>query len=73
MASMASIKGLAPTPLIDAWSYRIGIVRTRWNPAVVDALVAGAKRRLQAMGVSTITEIEVRRFRARLDASPGAI
>jgi 6,7-dimethyl-8-ribityllumazine synthase len=39
-------KGLAPVVGIDGTGLRVGIVHTRWNAQVVDALVSGAERQL---------------------------
>lgn len=45
----ASLKGL-PAVAVDGKGLTVGIVHTRWNAEVVDALVAGAKRSIQANG-----------------------
>ncbi|KZP01144.1 6,7-dimetjyl-8-ribityllumazine synthase [Calocera viscosa TUFC12733] len=47
-----SLKGLSSsTAALDGAALRIGIVHTRWNKVVVDALVAGAVGKLREKGV----------------------
>jgi len=45
----ASLKGL-PKVAVDGKGLTIGIVHTRWNAEVVDALVAGVKRAVEENG-----------------------
>lgn len=47
---MSSIKGPAPQHH-DGSSLRIGIVHARWNIAIIEPLVAGAKAKLLEAGV----------------------
>lgn len=49
-ATMSSIKGPAPQHH-DGSSLRIGIVHARWNIAIIEPLVAGAKAKLLEAGV----------------------
>lgn len=44
---------------IDGAGLRIGIVRARWNAAIVDRLVEGARRGLRATGVSDDAVVEL--------------
>jgi 6,7-dimethyl-8-ribityllumazine synthase len=44
---------------IDAAGLRVGVVRTRWNPRVVDRLAEGVERGLKALGVVADDIVEV--------------
>lgn len=44
---------------VDATGLRIGVVASRWNEAIVERLLDGARRGLAAAGVSEVTEISV--------------
>ncbi|KZT61583.1 DMRL synthase family protein [Calocera cornea HHB12733] len=46
-----SLKGLSSGASFDGSALRIGIVHTRWNKVVVDALVSGAVGKLRERGV----------------------
>lgn len=47
-----TIKGLgAPTQKYDGAPFRIAVVHTRWNTAVIEPLVAGVVKTLKAQGV----------------------
>ncbi|KAF2454810.1 6,7-dimethyl-8-ribityllumazine synthase [Lineolata rhizophorae] len=48
---MASLKGPGEAKAYDGSNLRIGIVHARWNSAIIDALVSGAKQSLAAAGV----------------------
>lgn len=51
-ASAATMHTKGPTPEHhDGRGLRIGIVHARWNPTIVESLLAGAKAKLQACGV----------------------
>lgn len=45
----ASLKGLEAVP-VDGKGLTVGIVHTRWNPKVVNALVSGACKEIEASG-----------------------
>jgi 6,7-dimethyl-8-ribityllumazine synthase len=44
---------------IDGAGLRVGVVRTRWNPRVVDRLAEGVERGLKALGVVADDIVEV--------------
>jgi 6,7-dimethyl-8-ribityllumazine synthase len=44
-------KGAAPPPGLDGKGLRIGVVRARWNAAIVERLAQGVGRGLAALGV----------------------
>jgi 6,7-dimethyl-8-ribityllumazine synthase len=46
-------KGIKPVE-VDGSGLRVGILHTRWNAQIVNALVAGATDTLRAQGVSDI-------------------
>ena len=48
----ASIKGLPALEKCDGAGIRIGIVHTRWNSVVVDALVKGVQVEATRLGVA---------------------
>ena len=49
---MSSIKGPAPPPAkLDGSPLRIAIVHSRWNEAVIEALVTGTITKLKEHGV----------------------
>ena len=57
-------KGIAaPTAPLSGAGLRVCLVRTRWNPSVVNALASGARRQLAAHGVEDIQEVEVGAWR----------
>ncbi|KAJ3733976.1 6,7-dimetjyl-8-ribityllumazine synthase [Lentinula guzmanii] len=48
---MSEIKGPSPDAKVDGSSLRIAIVHARWNKVIIDALVAGALKKLKEAGV----------------------
>jgi hypothetical protein len=65
MASAAAhvhLKGITLRDSVPAAGRRVGIVRTQWNAAIIDALVAGARDELRRQGVAEadIVELSVR-------------
>lgn len=57
---MASGDERATTPSdLDGTGLRVGIVRARWNTAIVERLADGTHRGLAALGVSDIDEVSV--------------
>lgn len=56
---MASGDERAETLDLDGSTLRIGVISTRWNTAVVDALAQGAHRGLERFGVTMIDEVTV--------------
>jgi 6,7-dimethyl-8-ribityllumazine synthase len=57
---MTSIRGLVlPSSGLDGTGRRIGIIKTRWNPTVVDALVDGVMGTLRELNVQDIIVEEV--------------
>ena len=46
-------------PGIDGSDLRVVLVRTRWNPEIIDRLVAGVDRALADLGVTQIEVVEV--------------
>lgn len=50
-SSMSEIKGPSPDAKVDGSSLRIAIVHARWNKVIIDALVAGALKKLKEAGV----------------------
>ncbi|KAF9068294.1 dimethylribityllumazine synthase [Rhodocollybia butyracea] len=48
---MSDIKGPSPDAKIDGAPLRIAIVHARWNKVIIDALVAGALKKLKEAGV----------------------
>jgi 6,7-dimethyl-8-ribityllumazine synthase len=51
-------RATAPDDL-DGGGLRIGVVRSRWNPAIVQRLADGVRRGLSALGVTEIVEESV--------------
>ncbi|KAL1883528.1 lumazine synthase [Paecilomyces lecythidis] len=49
---MASLKGPGAAPSYDGTGLRVAIVHARWNTAIIDPLIAGAKKTLLAAGVA---------------------
>lgn len=45
-------EGASAPAELDGTGLRIGIVRARWNPEIVDRLLGGARRGLRALGVA---------------------
>eukprot|EP00127_Corallochytrium_limacisporum_P004167 Clim_evm112s157 gene=Clim_evmTU112s157 len=43
----------------DGTGLKVGIVHARWNKEIIDALVAGARKSLEAAGVRMIQTVEV--------------
>lgn len=54
-----SVRGLKLDNTLDCRELRVGIIKTRWNVVVVDALVDGCVRTLTDAGVRSITVEEV--------------
>lgn len=48
---MAALKGPSAAPNYDGSGLRVAIVHARWNTAIIDPLVAGAKKSLLSAGV----------------------
>ena len=46
-------------PTLSGSGFKIAIIHTRWNEQIVDALVAGAKRALQACNVAAVDSVAV--------------
>lgn len=44
---------------IDGAGLRVVVVRTRWNPEIIDRLADGVARALETLGVEDITTVEV--------------
>jgi 6,7-dimethyl-8-ribityllumazine synthase len=44
---------------LDGSGLRIGVVRARWNPEIVDRLLAGVRRGLAALGVADDDVVDV--------------
>lgn len=55
MSGAASGGGGAPTFRLDAGDVRVAVVASRWHPEVMDGLLAGAHRALDAAGVTAVT------------------
>ncbi|KAJ5084320.1 hypothetical protein NUU61_008899 [Penicillium alfredii] len=49
---MTTIKGPGAAPTYDGSGLRVAIVHARWNTAIIEQLVAGAKKTLLAAGVT---------------------
>ncbi|KAJ9300222.1 hypothetical protein DTO271G3_2339 [Paecilomyces variotii] len=49
---MASLKGPGAAQSYDGTGLRVAIVHARWNTAIIDPLIAGAKKTLLAAGVT---------------------
>lgn len=49
----------APGPALDGNGLRIGVVRARWNPEIVDRLLEGVRRGLTELGVADDDVVEV--------------
>jgi 6,7-dimethyl-8-ribityllumazine synthase len=57
---MAGEDSKAGTPDgLDGAGLRIGVVRARWNPEIVDRLHAGVRRGLAALGVADADVVEI--------------
>jgi 6,7-dimethyl-8-ribityllumazine synthase len=57
---MAGEDGRAVVPEgLDGSALRVGIVRSRWNAAIVDRLAAGARRALASAGVADDAVVEI--------------
>ncbi len=54
-----TIRGLTLTPTVDQQIIRVGIIKTRWNPTVVDAIVEGVIKTLNKDNQAEITVEEV--------------
>lgn len=55
MSGAASGGGGAPTFRLDAGDVRVAVVASSWHPEVMDGLLAGAHRALDAAGVTAVT------------------
>ena len=44
---------------IDGSGLRVAVVRTRWNPEIIDRLADGVARTLASLGVTDVNEVEV--------------
>lgn len=55
MSGAASGGGGAPTFRLDAGDMRVAVVASSWHPEVMDGLLAGAHRALDAAGVTAVT------------------
>jgi len=77
-ASAPALKGIALGALVPgAADFKVGIVHTEWNAAVIDALLAGARAELARQGVreENVVVVKVRaegRARARAGARAAA-
>jgi|LauGreDrversion4_2_1035121.scaffolds.fasta_scaffold207404_1 6,7-dimethyl-8-ribityllumazine synthase len=54
-----TIRGLSLVPTIQVTTIRVGIIKTRWNPLVVDAIVDGVVATLKKEGIETVVTEEV--------------
>lgn len=54
-----TIRGLTLAPPVNQGTICVGIIKTRWNPIVVDAIVEGISTTLAQQNVSDITIEEV--------------
>lgn len=52
-------KDVGTTHRIDGSGLRVALVRTRWNPQIIDRLAAGATSALAALGVDDTAIVEV--------------
>ena len=52
-------KDVNSAEMIDGSGLRIVVIRTRWNPEIIDRLAAGVERALDESGVTEITTVEV--------------
>lgn len=58
-SSAQPIKGIGLEGTFEGRGRRVGIVRTRWNTTIIDALVKGARDELARCGVAEKDIIEV--------------
>jgi len=54
-----TIRGLVLAPAVDNGKLRVGVIKTRWNPTVVDAIVEGIVATLAKQNVVDVVVEEV--------------
>ena len=52
-------KHVDPPADLDGTGLRVVLIRTRWNPEIIDRLAAGVDRTLTALGVTDVQVVEV--------------
>lgn len=52
-------KDVDPPADLDGTGLRVVLIRTRWNPEIIDRLAAGVDRTLTALGVTDVEVVEV--------------
>ena len=52
-------KDVSDATATDGAGLRVVLVRTRWNPEIIDRLAAGVTRTLAALGVTDVDTVEV--------------